>query len=344
MKIQPREIENFIKTPNPACSIILVYGPDEGLIRERISILGKSVVEDLNDPFNVVELTGDQIIDDPARLSDEFFALSMMGGRRLIRIRNAGDKLTKILKSLFEEKNTPESLILIEAKNLTPKSSLRKLCEKEKNAAAVPCYTDDERSLSGLISSELRNHNLKITADALALFASSIIGDRALARNEIEKLITYIGQTHKSIDIPDIQNCIGYNSSLSMEDVARYAASGQIAKMNKSMDHLFAEGTSPIAILRIAQNYFRRLHISKARIEKGESLDMAIKRLTPPIFFKTKPEFARQLSGWNFANLGTALNKLMETEAQCKRTGLPPETLCSRTFLALGQMGKRSVR
>ena len=52
MKLKFREIEPFVKHPNPAARVILVYGPDAGLIKERAEIMGKTIAPDLNDPFN----------------------------------------------------------------------------------------------------------------------------------------------------------------------------------------------------------------------------------------------------------------------------------------------------
>ena len=97
MKIPFRDIEPFVKSPNPAIRAILVYGPDSGLMRERATIMAKTIVPDLTDPFNVALLSPDILKDDPARLTDEANAISMMGGRRLIRIENADDKITTCL-------------------------------------------------------------------------------------------------------------------------------------------------------------------------------------------------------------------------------------------------------
>ena len=53
MKIPFRDIESFVAKPNPVVRVILVYGPDQGLMRERAKVMASAVVEDINDPFNV---------------------------------------------------------------------------------------------------------------------------------------------------------------------------------------------------------------------------------------------------------------------------------------------------
>ncbi|MBU0800541.1 MAG: DNA polymerase III subunit delta, partial [Alphaproteobacteria bacterium] len=78
MKLAFKQIESFVKSPDPAARVILAYGPDDGLMRERAQMMGRTVVADLNDPFNAVTLDAKQLVDDPARLMDEALALSMM--------------------------------------------------------------------------------------------------------------------------------------------------------------------------------------------------------------------------------------------------------------------------
>src|SRR5690606_37260267 len=98
VKLAWKDIESFVKSPDPRARAILVYGPDDGLMRERAKIMGASLVADLSDPFNVAVLDGELLVSDPARLADEASAMSMMGGARLIRIENASDKISPLLR------------------------------------------------------------------------------------------------------------------------------------------------------------------------------------------------------------------------------------------------------
>ncbi|HEX4506777.1 MAG TPA: DNA polymerase III subunit delta, partial [Alphaproteobacteria bacterium] len=69
MKLQGAAIERFLGKPDPAIRAVVVYGGDEGLVRERAARLGKTVVPDLNDPFQVAVLAGDALTGDPALLA-----------------------------------------------------------------------------------------------------------------------------------------------------------------------------------------------------------------------------------------------------------------------------------
>ncbi|MBV1934246.1 MAG: DNA polymerase III subunit delta, partial [Parvibaculaceae bacterium] len=167
MKLKPREIDAFVRKPDPSVQAILVFGPDQGLAHDRLNKIAKTVVDDLSDPFRVVDMNDTDLKSDPARLPDEAAAISMMGGRRIVRIRNASDGLTKIVKP-FLENPTGDALILFQAGDLTPRSSLRKLFEgSKKGAIALPCYADDARSLEGIIRETLNNAKLSIEPEAL---------------------------------------------------------------------------------------------------------------------------------------------------------------------------------
>ncbi|PJB69407.1 MAG: DNA polymerase III subunit delta [Alphaproteobacteria bacterium CG_4_9_14_3_um_filter_47_13] len=333
MKLAWKQIEPFVKNPDIKARVILVYGPDDGLMRERTRIMGKTVTPDLNDPFNAVTLNTAQLLDDPARLQDEAGAMSMMGGARLIRIEDGGDKLAPMIKDYLQNPSAV-NLVLIEAGELGPRSSLRSLCEKAKNAAAVPCYVEDERSLAGLIRQTLQEEGYNISSDAVPVLAASILGDRGRVRSEIEKLIIYMG-TEKRITLDDIHACCGDAGAQTLDNLIYSVAGGSPEPALKAYTTLMDEGVPPIVILRGLQNHFRRLHLTKARIIEGVPAQDALKMLQPPLFFKVEDSFRAQLSRWSLVALETILSRLALLEAQTKKSGVPVNTLCAQAFLAI---------
>lgn len=337
MKLAFREIESFVKAPNKAARVILVYGPDTGLVKERANIMGKTVVEDLNDPFNAVTLTADQIAEDPARLSDEAGAISMMGGDRLIRVEDGADKLTVTLKAYLE--NPSESaLVIVQAGELGPRSSLRKLCESAKNAAAVPCYVEDQRDVAKVIRETLHEAGHGSDPDAVQWLAANISGDRARVRSELEKLITYKGDEKTNISIADAQAACGAGSAQGFDDLVYAVAGRNAADAMRTYTLLMEEGVAFIAILRSLQNHFRRLHLVRSHMNEGADMDSAMKTLSPPIFFKQAPMFKAQVNSWNLNVLDQVLLRLNALEAQCKQTGMPVDTLCAQAILGLSKM------
>lgn len=336
MKLSFRDIEPFVKKPDPAARVILIYGPDSGLMKERSKIIGLTVVADINDPFNAATLRTDALEGDPARLMDEASAISMMGGDRLIRIEDAADKLTPLIKSYLEAPS-PHALVILEAGELGPKSTLRLLCEKAKNAAALPCYVEDERDLARLIRETLQGENIGIESDAAAWLAASISGDRLKARSELEKLITYKGTDKTPVTLEDVRAICGEAGALALDDLVYAAAGNDGVRALKTYNQLTEEGTAFVVVLRALQNHFRRLHLVRAYMEEGEMQDIAIKKLSPPLFFKQEPAFRAQLQRWSLKSLSAVLHRLSELEAQCKKTGAPVETFCAQALLSISR-------
>lgn len=337
MKLTWKQIDPFVKNPDPAAKVILIYGPDSGLMKERAQTIGKTVVEDLSDPFNVITLSTDILNEDPARLSDEANAMSMMGGRRLIRVEEASDKLTPLVKDYLAEPND-EALIILEAGDLNPRSSLRKLCEKEPNAAALPCYVEDERGVAQIIRSTAQDAGKTIDPDAIQFLTANISGDRARIRSELDKLLLYKGEEASSVSLADARAACGEAGSQGLDDLIYSAAGNTPEKALRVFHKLLEEGVPFIVILRSLQNHFRRLHLTKALMEQGQSADQAMKSLQPPVFFKQADAFRGQAQRWSAKNLMGVLNRLLEIEASCKKTGAPAETLCAQAVLGISRM------
>jgi DNA polymerase-3 subunit delta len=60
-----------------------------------------------------------------------------------------------------------------------------------------------------------------------------------------------------------------------------------------------------------------------------------MRRLRPPVFWKNEAAFKAQAEAWRPASLARAMDRLMEVEAACKRSGAPAELLASRALLEI---------
>ena len=334
MKLAWKEIESFVKAPNPKARAILVYGPDTGLVRERALAMAKTVVADPADPFNVASLTGDILADDPARLADEAMAMSLMGGTRLIRIEDASDKLTPLLKDYLAAPSA-ENLVILEGGELGPKSSLRALFEKSPAAAALPCYVDDEKSVAMLARQLLGEAGYTIQADAMTWLTMNIAGDRLKIRGEIDKLITYMGRAGNTVRLDDVLASFGEAGAQSTDDLIYAIGSGRAETALFTYHKLLAEGVAVVQIMRFLQGHFRKLHYAKSMMKDGLAADEAMKKLQPPIFFKNEAPFRAQLGKWSEPRLLAILGRLAQIEMQMKQTGAPAETLGAQAILSL---------
>lgn len=323
---------------------MLVYGPEESLIRERAAILGKTIVQDLNDAFNVSVLQGPDITEDPARLNDEARAISMFGGRRLLRIENATDKNTVALKDYLKSPNR-DAFLVIESGALGPRSSLRKLFETQENAAALPCYAEDEKSILPFLRETLAEKGLNANPDTVQFLAQMLAGDRGRARGEIEKLALYKGEDKTPVTLDEAQQCCGDATTRNFDDLCYALGARDAEKSLRALDEMTAENVQPIAMLRILMNHFRRLHQTKTRMAEGESLDGIMNSFQPRIFFKYEDIFRAQVTRWPIESLERVLLRLLDLEARSKTSDAAAPVLLERTMLEIcGALKKPAAR
>ncbi len=332
MKVQPRDAEGFCAKPPEAMAAVLVYGPDGGLVRERAEKLRASVVPDADDPFRLVELTADDLKGDPARLRDEVQAMAFGGGRRVVKLRGAGDGLAKLFQEFLAEP-LGEALVVVEAGDLSPRG-LRKTFEGAKNAAAIACYRDEGEGLKTLIRQHLNEAKLQVAPDALDYLAARLGGDRRLTRLELDKLILYVGDAGQ-VDIEAAEAVVGDSAERTLDDLVLAVGSGDLAAALRDLGRAWAEGVAPITLLRAASRHLQRLHLLSGAIAAGAPPAEAVKRLRPPVFWKQQSAIAAQARTWPSDRLGWALSRLLETEAACKRTGAPAQLLTERVLVEL---------
>jgi len=341
VKIEARQVESFLKKPDPKVRGVVIYGNDDGLVAERAVTLARSVCEDLKDPFRVVDIAGEVLKQDPARLADEFGALSMMGGRRVIRVRPAGEESVAALENLVEAV-AGDALIIVEASNLTPRSSLRTLAETEPSLAALPCYMDNEAALEGLVESAACAQGMSVDPEALEWIVQRLGGDRGQTRGEIDKLLLYKGtDAGKSITLEDAMAVLGDTASIGIDDVIAATFDGEVMALDRALDRVFAEGGNPVQLVRSLQRHADQLHLVSGHVAKGANLEGALfKARGLPRGGPVRQRFERHLRGWPLPRLSAAVSTILEAEIDCKRTGLPHEAIARRLCLRLSQAAR----
>ncbi|HYM32760.1 MAG TPA: DNA polymerase III subunit delta [Candidatus Cybelea sp.] len=340
MKIPPRNVARFLARPDEKIVAVLIFGPDGGMVRERAESLAVKVAGDTKDAFRVGTLTMAEIADEPGRLLEEAAALSLTGGRRVVRIAAAGDRLSGPLEAVLQS-GAADALVVIEAGDLPARSSLRKLCETADNAAAIACYADDAETLEVLIESVLSQAGLAIDDDALDFLKTRLGGDRGVSRGELDKLVTYMGAKSKSVRLEDAEACIGDSSALSIDTMLDAVASGDSRALDRALERSLEMGESPVGLLRAAQRHLQRLHLGAGLLAQGMPADAVLNRLRVPRHPRRQQAMRDQLRRWPLARAQTALDLLLEAEIECKATGARADLLCRVALRRVANAARR---
>ena len=329
MKLNAQQIESFLK--QPSVDIFLLYGPDEGLVRERSTLLAKQVSPNLSDAFQVSQFSCDTLKDTPSQLHDEAYAQSLLGGKKVIWAYDVSDKYAKPISS-FLETYPGGNRIILQAGDLNATSKLRKLAEKLPSIASIPCYHDEGRKIGDIIRHTLQKNNMNIDQDAFQLLEQSLGEDRSLTRQTMEKLYLYtMGDTMVTLEA--VQDIISDHANLSLDDLFYALLDNDSVQIMRILEKLLSEATAEILILRSLQNQFLRLYKAKGLIEDKTPPQSAISSLRPPIFFKYKSKFLHALSHWSVASIESYLNRLMHAELQIKSGVADGYSILSMAFL-----------
>lgn len=337
MKIAAGKAEQFLRKPDPKTPVVLIYGPDEGLVRERAAQLIKTVLNDPGDPFRLSDLSADQIRSDPGLLADEARALCLMGGRRVVRVRQAADGLRTAVKTLLTLE-TVDALVVLESGDLGRASSLRKQVEAASNAAALPCYRDEGRDLGGLVDRLLAERHLRPDAEARTYLIEHLGGDRAVTRAELDKLALYAdasAETPRPLGFDDVAGIVGDSAAVGLDDLAHATTLGDAEAVERCLNRLLGEGQAPVRLIRTLLNHVSRLHRLALLVERGDPVDRAIAQARPPIHFRRKADVKAALRRWQGWALKAAQAKLLQAEMACKTTGQPDVLLCREAVFSL---------
>ena len=337
--LRGKDIDAFLARPDPSRPIILLYGPDAGLVHERADALIASAVDDPNDPFSLVRMDGDELAAEPSRLVDEAMTVPLFGGRRAIRIR-AGSRNFASGVDTLALMQPKDCRIVIEAGELRPDSPLRKACEKAKTAVAIACYADTERDLARLIDDELRASKLKIAPEARAALASLLGGDRQASRNEIRKVALYAhGKGEGTLD--DVAAIVTDASGLTLDPIVDSAFAGRAAEVEATFAKAMAAGLNSGFIIMTAQRQAAALHKARLAIEEGRSELDALESGFPRLHFSRKTMVETALRNTSADRLMRAITQLADAAFDMRRQSSLADVIAQRALLAIAVNARR---
>lgn len=333
--LKASDIEAFLKKPDFTRAIILLYGPDPGLVSERADVLAKKSGVDLSDPFCLIRMDADTAAGDKARIADEAHTIGMFGGKRLIRISGTTRKdLSKAVKPVLD---TPpdDAILLIEAGDLKKSAGLRKQIETSPAALAIPCYQDTDAAIEQLIKEEITAKGLGIDHDTKMLLKSMLGDNRMVSRGELSKLAIYC-EGKSEVTVTEIHEIVGDASKLVLDDVIDSVSTGQTAKLQTVLPKAIEAGNRPDIILLSLLRHFQMLQAARSKVElQRQAPANVIGGLRPPIHFSRKNSVTTALGVWSLDRLTRALNRLDKTMLECRQKASMAESLCSTTLLAL---------
>ncbi len=254
-KLNYSGFEKFLSSIPSSTRVFLSYGNDEGLVFETAEAVAKKINPDLKDPFNVEYISMSQIKENAGAIYMAASSTSLMGGRKLIIIKEAGDTATAGVKDFLELNN--DAFLVLFGVGLNRKSTLLQAVESSNKGAALACYADDVSALRQLIIHMLNTNNVQTNEDTISFLITKLGADRKMTRSEMNKLLTYLGD-EKKLTLDMAKECIDDASTVSFERLTDAIFSRNPKAISTAIAKLYGEGESEIAILRIATSFIKK--------------------------------------------------------------------------------------
>ncbi|WP_457650038.1 DNA polymerase III subunit delta [Profundibacter sp.] len=336
MKLSPREAAGYFAKPDPKRAGLLIYGGDAmrvALKRQQViaALIGKTGEEEMR----LTRIPASDLRSDPACLIDAMTAQGFFPGPRVAFVEDAADGLTKFIKHALEAWREGDAQIIVTAKQLNARSSLRKLFEGHNNSFAVGIY-DDPPSKAEIESDLAKGGLTNIQPDAMeALVSLSREIGPGDFRQVIEKISLYKLNDTTPLTPEDVTANAPTSTEAALDDVLNIVAEARSGEIGPVMRKLESQGVQPVGLCIGATRHFRTLYAA-ANNPSG------IGGLRPPVFGARRDRMQRQLQRWSGRKLEIALTMLTDTDLQLRSTSRAPTmALMERTLVRLAMLAAR---
>ena len=290
----------------------LFYGCNEGLKEETITNLFEKDYQNKIHRYEEKE-----ILDNTNSFFNSILIKSFFDNEKLIIINRATDKIRETLEELIE-KNPDDIKIILNSKNLEKKSTLRKICEKDKSIVCVPFYEDNNQTLNSIISIFFREKKIPVSQQLINVLVERSKGDRKNLKNELEKIENFsLGK--KNINIEEIIKLTNLADNYDASELVDQS----LAKNERKTIAILSENNysdeDNIMIIRTLLAKIKRLVKIYELIDEKNNIEQAISSYKPPIFWKDKPLVSQQIRSWKKDHLKNLIYKTNEVELLIKK-------------------------
>jgi DNA polymerase-3 subunit delta len=329
--LKGRDIDRFIARPDIEEGVILVYGPDAGLVHETGERLLKHYSSDGG--MGLVTLDGAEVDADPGRLIVEAKTSSLFGDKRVVRVRGAGKSIAS-LPALLED--PAGAIVVIEAGNLAPRDSLRAQIEANKNARALPCYADSDETILRLITETFNKEGIAADPDVATTLRDILGNDREVTRRELEKLVLF-ATASKRLTRDDVLTLCADNAVSAIDDVADAIGTGHPEALEIALARALANSVDGQRLLGAVTQHFLTLRRWRAGVDAGKSPRDVLDSGWPKPHFARRAALEQQIRLWSDTAIAGAADRLLDATAESRKNYALAETIMRRALLSLAR-------
>ena len=333
MKAKPYQLPALATRLQSEFNAALVFGTDNTGVQE----VGKSIQNILipkPGPFSIISLTPQDLKNNPNRILEEANTPDLIGGKRLIWLKETTAQHADIM-SEFIEKCQTDAFLLMTAENLTKSSALRVESEAHPSILVIACYPPEMMDLQRIIQTFAREAGFDFTKEAIDYLIQNTDNNTLILKNELTKIQLW-NQDKKQITLEMIQNLVG-TGTVNADTLIQALANHQLKKALFALNALLAQGENPVTLLRQVARYFEALLKGVDKLANGESTAEIAKKILKPAQFRLEESVIEQLHSWHKTTLLKAHHHLLQAEIKMKSGTMDPELILKKTCLFLLQ-------
>ena len=331
MKAKPYQINALVPRLKKEFRAALVFGTDISGVQEVAKQIQKIVIPEAG-PFSVISLSLSDLKNNPNCVLEEANTADLMGGRRLIWLKEASASHADIMANFIQECQT-DAFLLMTAENLTKSAALRVESEVSPDILVIACYPPEIMDLRRIITDFSHSSGFDIAPEAIDYLIQNTDNNTLILKNELEKIALWNG-AKKRITLDLIQQLVG-TGTISTDTLIQAVANRQTERALSALNALLAQGENPITLIRVVARYFSNLLKGVDKLEQGESAQDIAKKILRPAQFRLEESVQEQLRSWTKPALLKAHQNLLGAEIQMKSGVLNPELILKQSLLQL---------
>ncbi len=287
---------------------LLIHGINHGFAKtviEQIANKNNLIISE----FDIKEITASKL--QLIANSTNFFKQ-----KELIKITGIKGTLSKEIQKYITENNF-EHFICFYSEESLPVSGIRSFFEKGQDIASIGCYYENEDTIAKIILRQCKKYNKNIEEEALFYLKSHLKGDNQIIKSELEKIFSF---THDKshINKEDVLSTLSADLLASGDEMCIYFAKKEAENFLKEIEKLKEQNKNEVLMIRALIRYYLNIYIVASKIEDGENIDIAIKSLYPPIFFKYLADFKQIIRTHTSKDAIRCLKHLQQAEINYK--------------------------
>tara|TARA_B100000029_G_scaffold455356_1_gene482530 strand:- start:519 stop:1523 length:1005 start_codon:yes stop_codon:yes gene_type:complete len=284
---------------------VLFYGENIGLKDDF-----KNLIKNHNKDHDQISLYQNDIIKNPNLLDEQISNTSLFSKKKIIIIHDFSEKLKSYINEATQEIKKDVKIFLF-SENLDKRSLTRSHFEKGKSLAIVPCYQDNEKTLSVYLRNQLKDYQ-GLNQDLINMLIKNSGEDRKVLGQEIQKIKGLF--LTKKIEQEKLSSLINNTYNIDFDHLRDSCLGADRRDLNKNLGSVSLQSEKAYFYLSNLSSRIQKLSDLNKLLIENNNIDSAMDTIKPKIFWKDKPIFKKQLKIWNVEKLEKAKKIIFQTE------------------------------